>query len=188
MLDIHFKSLKERSPNFRSRLIAAAVVLSCVTVFINQSTALSYLSPEEFVSSHFTEVPGVSMLWLSEEQRAVAKRILGHPYQGLRVRYWASDARTVWIMDEIGKERPITIGIVIDEDTLVQVKILDYRELRGGEIRHAFFTQQFVNARLSAEHQLTNQIDGISGATLSVHAVTNVSRLALYLHQAVKAL
>ncbi|MDA0792136.1 MAG: FMN-binding protein [Proteobacteria bacterium] len=38
---------------------------------------------------------------------------------------------------------------------------------------------------LDSDLQLTGSIDGITGATLSVKAVTNVTRFALYLHESV---
>ena len=54
-------------------------------------------------------------------------------------------------------------------------------EIRGDEIRHDFFTQQFKQARLKTDNQLDRTIDGISGATMSVRALTKLARLALFL-------
>ena len=89
--------------------------------------------------------------------------------------------KTAWVINEIGKEQPITIGVVVDGGKVDFVDILTYRESRGYEVRHDFFTRQFKGAALKGD-KLTNRIDGISGATLSVWAVTNVSEWALYLH------
>ena len=84
-------------------------------------------------------------------------------------------------MEEIGKERPITIGVVVVDDTIQSVSVLAFLESRGWEVRYPFFTDQFSGARLDETQQLSSHIDGITGATLSVRAVTNVARLALYL-------
>ncbi|NIQ09996.1 MAG: FMN-binding protein, partial [Gammaproteobacteria bacterium] len=65
------------------------------------------------------------------------------------------------------------------------VEIMVYRESRGGEVRHDFFRNQFDGARLTEQYSLDRNIDGISGATLSVNAVTAVTRWALYLHEQV---
>ncbi len=84
-------------------------------------------------------------------------------------------------MEEIGKERPITTGIVIDQDKIELVRILIFRESRGWEVRYPFFTDQFKEVRLINKNMLDTPIDGISGATLSVNAVTKLARLALML-------
>jgi len=50
------------------------------------------------------------------------------------------------------------------------------------EVRYPFFTDQYKDASLQKDKQLDRTIDGISGATLSVRALTKLARLALYLH------
>ena len=74
--------------------------------------------------------------------------ILGHSFAGLRVRYWASGERTAWVFEEIGKELPITVGVVVDNNGIALLSILEYRESRGGEVRYPFFTQQFQSMGL----------------------------------------
>ena len=101
----------------------------------------------------------------------------------LRVRYWHRDRRTAWILDEIGKERPITVGIVVEDDAASMVRVLEFRESRGWEVRYHFFTDQFNDVRLDRGDELDRQIDGITGATLSVNAVTRAVRLALFLYR-----
>lgn len=56
-----------------------------------------------------------------------------------------------------------------------------FRESRGFEVRYPFFTDQFRGARLREGLDLDREIDGISGATLSVRALTKLARLALLL-------
>ena len=161
-------------------LIAFCFVLSLLVA--GQTQAAVYLSSQEFVTHSFDTNPKLNTIWLTPEMKGAAARFLGHPYQGIRLRYWQVGQRTAWIIEEIGKERPITIGVVIDQGAINRVEILEYRESRGGEVRHPFFTQQFAQLFLTEQETLSQGIDGISGATLSVRAVTNVSRLALYLH------
>ncbi|RMD90438.1 MAG: FMN-binding protein, partial [Alphaproteobacteria bacterium] len=69
----------------------------------------------------------------------------------------------------------------VEEGALREVAVLVYRESRGGEIRYPYFRDQFVGARLGDDLALDADIDGISGATLSVHAMQRMARLALYL-------
>ena len=142
-----------------------------------------YQSPEAFLNEVFRGTPPPpQVVWLRGDIREAADEIMGHRYPGLRIRYWSSDGRSAWILDEIGKERPITTGLVISGDAIELVRVLEYRESRGGEVRHPFFTQQFNGARLVKENRIDRNIDGISGATLSVRALEKLARLALYLH------
>lgn len=144
-----------------------------------------YLSTEEFLEVAFGKnTPQAEMLWVTAEQRGPLARLLGHAYGALRIRYWRDGNRTAWILDEIGKEQPITIGIAIEGKVIEELRILEFREIRGWEVRYPFFTDQFRGATLE-EGELNADIDGITGATLSVGAVKRVARAALYLHEQV---
>ncbi len=143
-----------------------------------------YLEPEAFLDQAFDgDPPESSVIWLSGSTRDVVEEILGHDYRGARVRYWREGSRTAWILEEIGKHEPITTGLIVADGELTRIQVLIYRESRGWEVRHDFFTEQFEGARLVDEYRLDRPIDGISGATLSVRALTRLARVALYLHQ-----
>ncbi|MFZ5561167.1 MAG: FMN-binding protein [Pseudomonadota bacterium] len=138
---------------------------------------------EQFLRQSFPGAdPEAQMLWLTPPLRQRAAAILGHEYPGLRVKYWRQGERTAWVLDEIGKERPITIGVAVAQGRIVQLQVLAFRESRGGEVRHGFFTRQFDRAGLKRGDRLDRSIDGITGATLSVSAVSRVARLALAFH------
>jgi len=142
----------------------------------------TYQEPEDFLSESFAgEPPEAEVIWLTGERKGIANKILGHSYTSLRVRYWQQAERSAWILEEVGKDLPITVGVVIDTGHLERIKVLVFRESRGWEIRHPFFTEQFNETRLKENHQLDRQIDGISGATLSVRAMKKLAALALYL-------
>ncbi|MBN49781.1 MAG: FMN-binding protein [Spongiibacteraceae bacterium] len=146
----------------------------------------TYLTVPEFVSSTFRgSEPPLKTLWLSGELQQRLHKVFGHPYKSLRLRYWQQDAKSAWVLEEIGKELPITLGVVVNGASIEQIRILTYRESRGGEVRHPFFTEQFEGAQLGADDTLDRQIDGITGATLSVRAVTRVAEAALVLAAAV---
>ncbi len=141
-----------------------------------------YQPPAEFVAESFGgAAPAPRALWVTEALKPGVHAILGHDLAVLRLRYWEKDGRSVWILDEIGKEEPITVGIVVSDAGIERVRVLEFRESRGDEVRHGFFTDQFTGARL-AGNKLDRPIDGITGATLSVRALTRLARLALYLH------
>ena len=129
------------------------------------------------------DVPAPQVIWLKGEVKETAADILGHAYPGIRIRYWGKDSRTAWVLEEVGKTQPITVGLVVDADGLESLRVLAFRESRGWEVRYPFFTDQFPGTRLTAGNKLDRNIDGISGATLSVRALKKLARLALYLHQ-----
>ncbi len=143
-----------------------------------------YLEADEFIRLAFPQSqPEARAIWLTKIQRENIKQILAHDFKKLRLRYWQQDNKSAWILNEIGKEKPITIGVVISNNKIENIKVLTFRESRGSEIRHDFFTRQFLTASLGDELQLDRNIDGISGATLSVRAITKIARIALYLNQ-----
>ena len=140
-----------------------------------------YQTPEKFLSLTFSEVPEAQRILLTGDLSKRVKAILGHRYKKIRVPYWQKGCRSAWILEEIGKERFITTGFVVNSTGLEKVKVLIFRESRGWEVKHDYFGEQFIDARLS-DNRLTKRIDNISGATLSVRAVTKLSKMALMLH------
>lgn len=150
-----------------------------------------YQTVPDFLAENFQpSTPQISSLWLTPELKESASTILDRNVRGIRVRYWKDENKTAWIVEEIGKELPITIGIVVkgrDQDSYIdQVKILAFRESRGWEVRYPAFTAQYYNVKITTpDYKLDQHIDGITGATLSVRAVTKAARLALFYHQQV---
>ena len=143
-----------------------------------------YQEPDAFINETFPDdLVEKKVIWLDKPTKSEMEEVLGHAYKGLRVRYWIHGTKTAWILDEVGKGKPITTGIVINNDKIERIRILVFRESRGWEVRHAFFTDQYSNAALLNNNQLDTNIDNISGATLSVRAVSKLSRIALMLHK-----
>ena len=164
-------------------------LLTLITAVVTLPVVLAsddYIDPDEFLSRVFAgELPASETVWLTGETKETAAAILGHKPEFLRLRYWGDQQRSAWIVDEIGKTEPITIGVVIAENQIEEIKVLAFRESRGWEIKYDFFTRQFAGATIANRQNLDRHIDGISGATLSVRAMTNVSRLVLFLSKSV---
>lgn len=159
-------------------------VLLTFSLKVNSSGGvhIQYMSNPEFIEYAFPSAkPENKLLILNSELRKNAAEILTHSYRGRRIRYWRAGDQTAWILDEIGKELPITLGVIIDNNEIKEIKVLVYREERGGEVHQKFFMDQFVGGILQEDHSINKEIDGITGATLSVHAVTRVAALALML-------
>jgi hypothetical protein len=140
-----------------------------------------YQTREDFLREVFGTPPPPKAIWLDNATQEKLKAVLGHPYGQARLRYWRADGKSAWILDEIGKEYPITAGFVVKNGAIERVRVLVYREDRGMEVRYPSFLQQFVGARLTGD-KLSKEIDGISGATLSVHSMDRMARAALLLN------
>lgn len=139
-----------------------------------------YLSSEQALAKVF---PGADRLEketvrLSPEQKARVERRLG----------WrlAEDAYVVHrgfrgeeplgyavITEEIGKYKPITFVVQASPDFRAErVEVLVYREPRGGEVRKARFLRQFRGKKAESPLRINRDIINITGATLSVRAMS----------------
>ena len=164
-------------------LLSSSTLAAAVALAGDGGYAGRYMEVDDYLGGAFPEgVPKVQVLWVSGELREDVEQVLGHRFGKLRTRYWYNGESSVWVLDEIGKELPITIGVTIQNGTIADVKVLEFRESRGWEVKYPFFTDQFRQARLADDNGLDRNIDSITGATLSVSAVTRVARVALILH------
>ena len=149
-----------------------------------------YQTPELFIAEALSlqkdEIPTASVIWLDKNTQTELSKILGHTYPQARLRYWISNKNGiknqthVWILDEIGKEYPITAGFVVENKTIQRAQVLIYRETRGAEIHLPQFLAQFRSTHLT-ENGLSKSVDGIAGATLSVNAMKKMAQAALLL-------
>ena len=156
-----------------------SVTVLALSLAATAAGAEVYQEPSAFLAEVFGTTPPPKVLWLTRNLQAQAAGILGHPPTQLRQRYWSEGPKSVWILEEIGKEEPITAGFVVVGGRIEHVRVLVYRESRGQEVRQAAFLKQFGNAKLAQGDKLDREIDGIVGATLSVGAMERMARLAL---------
>jgi hypothetical protein len=177
-------AMKQNSPQF----YCYCCLLVCNQFLVSHAFATgNYQEPSAFIQEVFSgDVPKVSKIWIKKDLKVKIYEIMGHDLGVLRLKYWEKEERTAWILEEIGKERPITAGIVVNDGKIERINVLTFRESRGWEVRYPFFTDQFSDATLKEDKQLDRHIDGISGATLSVKAMTKMARLALLLDHEVE--
>lgn len=167
-----------------TRFICTAFLWIALLLPFSSYAKGTYQQPEEFIAQAFDgTAPEPELIWIKGELRSQVEAILQHKYKTKRVRYWKQKQRSVWVLEEIGKKKPITVGIVIDDNKISQLKVLVFRETRGWEVRYPFFTEQFKQLFLIDNNSLNKNIDGISGATLSVRALRKLARIALLLNQ-----
>jgi FMN-binding protein len=171
-----------------NKTIVCLIFAVCSMLWITETFAKGvYLEPEKFIDQVFdNNPPKPDKLWITKNLKSEINNILGHDLGVIRLRYWNDGNKTAWILEEIGRDKPITVGLIVKENKIEQVNVLIFRESRGWEVKYPFFTDQFKQASLTTDKNLDKKIDGISGATMSVNALTKLARLALYLDTRVR--
>lgn len=84
------------------------------------------------------------------------------------------------VAEEIGKHRPITFIVAVTPAGRVKdVALMVYREAIGAEVRYPGFLRQFEGKKIEDSMRPYRDIKNISGATLSVRALSRGVRKAL---------
>ena len=122
--------------------------------------------------------------WIDSDLRSEITSRIEMEYLPIRIQYQRKKGLHYWYLKEYGKEQLIDFVVTIKDDYIKQINVLEYREPYGGEIKNSKFLKQFQKARNKTTKnklKLSNQVDGISGATISVNSITRVAKLALFL-------
>jgi hypothetical protein len=169
---------------FNKRLVSLALLLAACCQWACADTV--YQTQDAFLHDAFPSAqagePKPAVFWLDKAAQDDISKILGHPYPQARLRYWRQDTTSVWILEEIGKEYPITAGFIINVDRISRAQVLTYRETRGMEIHLPGFLAQFKDNTLTGD-KLANKVDSIAGATMSVNAMVKMAQVALVLNR-----
>ncbi len=157
-------------------LFVVLALFFTTTIHAKQSAIIT-----QFLTKTFQQDPPKSQrLWINQANKETIKRRHNPSHINLNYKYWQLGEKTIWILNEIGKERNITTGIVIENNSVKNVEVLIYRETRGGQVQNDRFTQQYKSKDINSN--LIKEIDSISGATLSVDALNRQVKLALWLN------
>jgi hypothetical protein len=173
--------LSSLTPRRREALLASALALGLGS---GAAYAIDDVieTPEAFLTEAFgASAPQPKFLDLDDGAQSQLSAVLGHPYPQARLRYWSANGRTAWIFDDKGRDGyvPTTAGFVVEKGgTIGIVRVLIYRESHGEEVAQPSFEKQFSGAH-AAGAQLDRNIDGISGATLSVKMMARMARAAI---------
>ena len=92
--------------------------------------------------------------------------------------YWniTKDDSTIayaFLDNVIGKSMPITFMVILGiNGEIINSTIIKYREAYGGEIKHTGWLAQFNNRNNQSSYKVGKDIDGITGATISVNSIS----------------
>jgi FAD:protein FMN transferase len=139
-----------------------------------------YLSPEQALELAFPGADSVEKeeVRLSPAQKERVERRLGWRLAdgALTVRKSFAGGRLLGysvVAEEIGKYKPITFMVSAAPDFRAdRVDVLVYREPRGAEVRKARFLRQFKGKSGRSPLRINRDIINITGATLSVRAMS----------------
>ena len=152
----------------------------------NASADDGLISKEQFIEKAFGKKEALKgKMRFKEEVKTTAQKIMGSKYKKVLMRYWIEGNRTAWILNRVGKVKPITAGFIIENCKVVSVHVLVYRETHGWEIKYPSFRDQFKGIGMHKKLKLDKDIDGISGATMSVSSMRIMTRLALAMNELV---
>lgn len=171
--------------SYRVTRLSSLVLLGYLLCSSLVQATKTYQTSSDFLKESFQgKPPATSLIAINAEMKSRITRMNGGiGYGQSRVRYWTKGDTSVWILEDIGKTRPITTGYVVKSGKIQAVKVLVYRESHGGEVAQTFFTRQLKKVSLKSNSRLSKRPSNIAGATLSVRSLTRMSRVALYLDQ-----
>lgn len=138
--------------------------------------ATVYMSVEQaqtlmFPGAHFTP----DFRTLTDEQVSAIEDQSDTHVLDPHLKAWRVSSGGWFIADQVvGKHEFIPIALGIGADGAVKdVEILEYREAYGGEVMNPKWRAQFAGKKNGATLKLTEDIQNISGATLSSKHITD---------------
>ena len=143
------------------------VQIAQASVFLSVEQAQAIMFPGAILTADFRTLTG-------REISAIEKVSDTHVLNK-RIRVWKASTGGWFIADQvIGKHDYIPFAIALNESGSVKdVEILEYREAYGGEVKDDKWRAQFVGKNHESALKLTNDIQNISGATLSSKHITD---------------
>jgi Na+-transporting NADH:ubiquinone oxidoreductase subunit C len=153
--------------------------------------AVQYLTTEQAQKALFPAVDSFAStpVKLDDEQKKFVEKAAGVKMRFNEQPVWKvldGGNHVGWfVLDEVyGKHEFITYAVALGLDGAVRgVEILDYRETHGGEVKNTKWRAQFNGKKLADPLKLDEDIQNISGATLSCHHVTDGVKRILAIHE-----
>ena len=173
----------------------ALAPLACAALAPTSVFAIDYLTPAQAERLMFPDADA----FVAREITLDANQMQQLAAHGVRARsaHWTARAAQrggatvgfVVVDDVVGKFELISYAVAIGLDGAVrQVEVLSYRESHGHEIRLPAWRKQFVGKTSASPLRIGEDIDNISGATLScTHVTDGIRRIVAVVDLARKA-
>lgn len=131
----------------------------------------------------FTPQPVILSTEVQKSMRDASS--VSHPFDGSRI--WKTESGKWFIVDEVvGKHEMITYALGLSAEGVVEhIEILEYRESYGYEVAVASWRGQFVGKTVQSKIKLNQDIENVSGATLSAKHLTDGIKRVLVMYELV---
>lgn len=161
-----------------SRIVVVPLAAICVC---QPAQAMVYLSVEQAQQLMFGARPLAPFpLVLSATDIAAIERDSGVKVYAGSLRGWKAEDGYFFVDAVVGKHDLIDYAVALTAEGKVrQVEILQYREAYGGEVRNSHWRAQFAGRHHGDPIQIGQDIQNISGATLSCQHLTDGIRRLL---------
>ena len=153
-----------------------------VAVISSSAYAATCTTVERAQASIF---PGAQMtrafVTLTGEQVSAIEKRTGLNVLWKEIRRWKTSDGGSFLVDEVvGRHKFFTLAVGLSADGSVkQIEILDYKEISGSEVGNDAWRRHFIGKTSTAALALTDDIENISGTTLSCRHVTDALRRLL---------
>ncbi len=161
-----------------SRLAFMPLTAICIC---QPAQAMVYLTIEQAQQLMFGARPlTVLPLVLSATDVAAIEHDSGVKVYADSLRVWKAADGYFFVDAVVGKHDLIDYAVALTAEGKVrQIEILQYREAYGGEVRNSHWRAQFVGRHHGDPIQIGQDIQSISGATLSCQHLTDAVRRLL---------
>ena len=170
--------------DWRPSLLGIAGLATIASPIVAQ--ARIYVSIEQaqqllFPNQHLSKYPIIATQDLQEKMRAASS--IRYHFVGERI-WRASDGSWLIIDEVVGKHEMITYAVGIAPNGSVKgIEILEYVESYGYEVADSQWRKQFIGKTASDPVKLNQDIQNISGATLSSKHLTDGVKRILVLYE-----
>lgn len=161
----------------RFLLLPAAIVAVAAPAYAKTYLTIEQAQQLMFPGATFTQQP----LTLTDGQVKAIQEASNTDVLNRQLHLWKASTGGWFIADEVvGKHEFIPIAVGLDASGAVKsIEILAYHEAFGEQVRNPKWLAQFVGKRNGGTLKLTQDIQNISGATLSCDHITKGIRRLL---------
>jgi len=159
----------------------SAPIIAHAKIYISVEQAQKILFPNKTL----TKNPIIITDDLQDKMRAASS--IRYPFQGERI-WKVADGSWLVIDEVIGKHEMVTYAVALSPTgSILGIEILEYVESYGYEVAEPQWRKQFVGKTVNDPIKLNQDIQNISGATLSCKHITDgVKRVTVLYDLALK--
>ena len=149
--------------------------------FLSLAVLSLLFSTVSFAEVYITKEEAIRRIFPLFQEHKTEKRVLNA--QPVEISTIIQEGKTIgWavVLDEMGKVKPITFLVGIDnKKKVVDIFVLEFRDLFGSEIKRRSFLKQFRDKSLNDQIVVGRNIDAVTSATISSRAAASAVKKAL---------